>query len=185
MSLIAMLMLGFILIMLIGLKSRWVTATPLVIFALSLAGWPLLKHPVTPVEHLYKSLYLWAVYWMALGLFLEPYEGGIRKDKATVSYYFVTAGLANCLLICLSIFIDFFKRRRWLALLIQTGQNPMIAYAGVNNFIVPLLALTGVGACLDAFVTSPWRGFFRGLFVTLLMAVVTAFLTRRKVFWRT
>jgi hypothetical protein len=185
MSAIAMLMFGFILVMLIGLKSRWLTATPLVIFALCLAGWALVKRPATPVEHLYKNLFLWAVYWMALGLVLESYEGGIRKDKATVSYYFVTAGLANGLLICLSIIIDIFKKGRWLALLVQTGQNPMIAYAGVNNFIAPLLALSGAAAWLDHWADSPWRGFGRGLFVTLLMAIVTAFLTRRKIFWRT
>jgi predicted acyltransferase len=182
---VAVLMFAFILVMLIGLKSRWVTATPLVIFAMCLAGWPLVRNPSTPAEHLYKSLFLWAVYWMALGLILEPYEGGIRKDKATVSYYFVTSGLANGLIICLSIIIDVFKKGRWLALLAQTGQNPMIAYAGVNNFITPLLVLTGLDALLDHWASTPWRGFWRGVFVTLLMAIVTAFLTRRKIFWRT
>jgi predicted acyltransferase len=182
---IALLMLALILVMLIGLKSRWTTATPLVIFGMCFAGWFLLKNPASPTEHLYRSLFSWGIYWMVLGLFLEPYEGGIRKDKATISYYFVTAGLANGAIIALSILIDACKKRRVLNLLIQTGQNPMIAYAGVNNFINPLLALTGAAGLLDHWADTPWRGFFRGLFVTLLIALVTAFLTRRKIFWRT
>ncbi|MGA2177533.1 MAG: DUF5009 domain-containing protein [Verrucomicrobiota bacterium] len=185
MAALAGLMLLFVLVMLIGLKARWVTATALVMFALCLAGWQLVKSAATPTEQLYKSLFLWAVYWMVLGLFLEPYEGGIRKDKATVSYYFVASGLANCVLILLSIVIDFCRRERWLGLLIQTGQNPMIAYAGVNNFINPLLALAGLDVLLQQWAATPWRGFWRGALVTLLMAVVTSFLTRKKVYWRT
>ena len=77
-----------------------------------------------------------------LGLFFEPYEGGIKKDRATMSYYFVTAGCAICLLIGFSILIDVFRRKRWVQLLIENGQNPMIAYAGINNLVIPVLALT-------------------------------------------
>ena len=182
---IALLMFAFALVMLIGLKSRWVTGTVLVVTGLCVAGWFLVRKPSAPPEHLYKSLFHWAVYWMLLGLILEPYEGGIRKDKATVSYYFVTSGLANGMIIGLSIVIDFFRKGRWLSLLVQTGQNPMIAYAGVNNFIAPLLVLTGAAGALDHWASTPWRGFCRGLFVTLLMGVAASFCTRRKIFWRT
>ena len=126
-----------------------------------------------------------AIYWLVLGLCFEPYEGGIKKDKATVSYYFITSGLAICLFIGLSIVIDVFQRRRWLQWLIDNGQNPMIAYAGINNFITPVLALTGVGGLLSQFAVSPWRGFCRGAIVTLLMALTVSFLTRRQIFWRT
>jgi hypothetical protein len=45
--------------------------------------------------------------------------------------------------------------------------------------------LTGVGGLLDKWADTPWLGFGRGLLVTLLMAVVAAFFTRRKIFWRT
>jgi len=181
----ALLMCAFIPVLLAGLKSRWLPGTSLVVFAMCLAGWPLFKSAVTPTERLYKSLFLWGVYWMVLGLFLESYEGGIKKDKATISYYFVTTGLAHCTLILLSIVIDVFKKQQWLRLFIETGQNPMIAYAGVNNFITPLLALTGLAGVLDQWAKRPWRGFCRGVLVTLLMGLVASFLTRKKIFWRT
>ena len=182
---VALLLCAFIPVLLAGLKTRWLPGTPLVVFAMCLAGWPLFKSAVTPTERLYKSLYLWGMYWMVLGLFFESYEGGIKKDRATVSYYFVATGLAHCTLILLSIVIDVCKKQRWLRLFIETGQNPMIAYAGVNNFITPLLTLTGLAGVLDHWARRPWRGFWRGLLVTLLMGLAASFLTRKKVFWRT
>ncbi len=182
---IGLLMFGFVLELLIGLKSRVLVPTTVATFALCGLGWWLMAKPTNDTERLYKSLFLWAIYWLVLGLFFEPYEGGIRKDKATVSYYFVTSGLANCLFIGLSIVIDVFKRRRWLQLFIDNGQNPMIAYAGINNFIIPVLMLTTVNQILADFDTTPWRGFWKGLTVTLLMAITVSFLTRRKIFWRT
>ena len=145
----------------------------------------LLREPLNETEALFKKLFNWAVYWLLLGLILETYEGGIRKDRATVSYYFVTSGLAICTLIAFTILIDVWNQKRPLRLLIDNGQNPMIAYAGINNFITPILALTGGATLLTQFATSPWRGFCKGAIITLLMALVVSFLTRRKIFWRT
>jgi predicted acyltransferase len=186
--LIGALMLSFILILLIGLKSRWLLPTTLITFGLCVAGWFLVQSPSNATERLYKNLFSWAIYWLVLGLVLEPYEGGIRKDKATVSYYFVTYKLAICALIAFSIVINVFHRLRWLQLLIDNGQNPMIAYAGINNFITPILALTaldGEGNLFAKLANSPWGGFFRGAIITLLMAITVSLLTRLRIFWRT
>jgi predicted acyltransferase len=182
---ICAMMFAFVLELVIGLKARWLLPTTLTTFVLCGLGWWLMAKPGDDTERLFKSLFLWASYWLILGLFFEPYEGGIRKDKATVSYYFITSGLANCVLIGFSIIIDVFNRRRWLQLLIDNGQNPMIAYAGINNFIIPILGLTYADHWLNDFVKTPWRGFLRGVIITLLMGITVSFLTRRKIFWRT
>jgi predicted acyltransferase len=182
---VGLLMFALVLVELVGLKTRALIPVTLATFALCGLGWWLVARPTNPTESLYQKLFLWATYWLVLGLFFEPYEGGIRKDKATVSYYFVTSGLAICLLIAFSIAIDVFKQRRPLQLLIDNGQNPMIAYAGINNFITPVLALTGLGGLLSRFASTPWLGFGKGLFITLLMALAVSLLTRRKIFWRT
>lgn len=178
-------MLGMILVALIGLKARWLTETALGIFSLCLIGWMLLREPFNETEMMFKKLFNWAIYWLVLGLILETYEGGIRKDRATVSYYFVTSGLAICTLIAFTILIDVWNQKRSLRLLIDNGQNPMIAYAGINNFITPILALTGGATLLTHCATTPWRGFCKGAIITLLMALVVSFLTRKKIFWRT
>ncbi len=183
--LILALMFLFVLVLLVGLKARWLAPCTLTAFALCGIGYGLMARPNNAMEQLYRKLFCWAIYWLVLGLFFEPYEGGIKKDRATMSYYFVTAGLAICVLVGLSIIIDVFGRRRWLRLLIDNGQNPMIAYAGINNFITPALALTGGDYLLTSFASTPWRGFGKGLVITLLMAVTVSFLTRRKIFWRT
>lgn len=182
---IGALMFSFVLVLLIGLKARWLMETTLLTFALCYLGWKLLAKPLNEIERLYQKLFQWAIYWLVLGLFFEPYEGGIKKDHPTLSYYFITSGLAICVFIGFSILIDVFQQKRWLRLLIDNGQNPMIAYAGINNFITPVLALTGGAALLTDFATSPWRGFCKGAIITLLMALTVSFLTRRKIFWRT
>jgi predicted acyltransferase len=174
-----------LLVVLIGLKARWLIETTLLAFALCFTGWLLLRKPMNETERLYQQLFNWAVYWLVLGLVFEPYEGGIKKDHPTLSYYFVTSGLAICVLIGFSILIDVFRQKRPVQLLIDNGQNPMIAYAGINNFIAPVLALAGADRVLSAFATTPWRGFWKGVIITLLMAITVSFLTRRKMFWRT
>jgi len=179
------LMFSFVLVLLVGLKARWLVGTTFLTFALCFAGWKLLAKPLNETERLYQKLFYWAIYWLVLGLFFEPYEGGIKKDHPTLSYYFVASGLAICVLIGFSILIDVFRKKRWLQLLIDNGQNPMIAYAGINNFITPALALVGADTLLTHFATTPWRGFWKGAVITLLMAVTVSFLTRRKIFWRT
>jgi hypothetical protein len=136
-------------------------------------------------EILYRDLFHWAVYWLVLGLIFEPFEGGIKKDHPTLSYYFVTSGLAICVYIGLSIIIDIFRQQRLVRLLVDNGQNPMIAYAGINNFTIPILALTGAAGVLDRFATTPWLGFWKGVIITLITALVVSGLTRLKIFWRT
>ncbi len=179
------LMLALVVVLLAGLKARWLLETTLLTFVLCGAGYWLLRRAPDATGRLYRQLFLWAIYWLVLGLFLEPYEGGIKKDRATLSYYFVTSGLAICVLIGFSIVVDVFRRQRWLQLLIDNGQNPMIAYAGINNFVTPLLALTTASQWLARFVTTPWRGFWKGVLVTTLMALAVSFCTRRRIFWRT
>jgi predicted acyltransferase len=182
---IGALMLGLPILLVAGLKARWLVPTTLTTFVLCAAGWWLMSKPANGIERLFHKLFNWAIYWLVLGLFFEPYEGGIKKDRATMSYYFVSAGCAICLLIGFSILIDVFRRKRWVQLLIDNGQNPMIAYAGINNLVIPVLALTTVNRFLASLVTSPWLGFLHGAIITLLLALSVSFFTRHKIFWRT
>ena len=184
-SAILVLMISFIVILLVGLKIRWLVETTLLTFVLCATGWWLLHKPLNAMERLYKEMFLWAISWLVLGLFFEPYEGGIKKDHPTMSYYFITSGLASCTFIGFSIVADVFKKKRWLQLLIDNGQNPMIAYAGINNFITPVLAILSIDSLLTAMAVTPWLGFLKGLIIMLLMAIAVQFCTKKKIFWRT
>jgi len=182
---LAGLMISLLVLMLIGLQARWLWQTTILAFGLcGLARW-LVRHPSTEIEALIKTLLGWGIYWLLLGLIFEPYEGGIKKDHPTLSYYFVTTGLSIFLLIAFAVLIDIFKKKGWFQILIDNGQNPMIAYVGFANFIWPILALTGLEEIFLKMTPTPWLGFLRGVFYTLLLALMVSFFTRRKIFWRT
>jgi len=183
---IAGLMMVFQVVLLTGLFGRWVFATTLVAAALGWCGWRLVAHPATATEKWLKQLYLWGFYWLVLGLFLEPYEGGIKKDWATTSYFFTTTGMAIFLLIALIIVIDILRASRGLMWIVQTGQNPMIAYAGIQNLVLAVVFILGINQVAEKLIEGkPWVGFLYGCLLTgLLGAAVSAF-TRKKIFWRT
>ncbi len=179
------LMFSICLLLLIGLQSRRLLLTILLSGGLCLASWFFLSKPINNTEKLLKSFYQWGVYWLALGLLLEPYGGGIKKDPGTLSYYFVTTAIAFFLLIAFTVMVDVLKKQRWLQLLIDNGQNPMIAYVGFANLIWPILNLTGLEPLIIEYTNDPWLGFLKGLVSTLVIAYIVSFFTQRKLFWRT
>jgi predicted acyltransferase len=178
-------MLAFFIVMLVGLMTRLLWQTTLVGFVLCGIGWWLLSKPSNSTEKLLANIYNWGAYCLMLGLAFEPYEGGIKKDSATMSYYFVSAGLAVFMLIAFTIIADIFQKRRWLQLLIDNGQNPMIAYIGRFTLVLPLLALTRINPLMDRLFVGPWPGFVHSVITTLIIALVVSVFTKRKIFWRT
>lgn len=140
---------------------------------------------------MFQQLFLWGAVCLAIGLALWPFQGGIRKDPATLSYLFTTAGLSFMLLIFLAIVTEAMHRPASLFLLIANGQNPMIAYVAGGMVVVPLLNLIPVGGgmslltWLNVVTPEPWPAFGRALGLTLLVAVFVFMFTRLRIFWRT
>ena len=125
-----------------------------------------------------------AVAKLGLGLALEAFEGGIKKDYATFSYFFVTSGLASFVLIAAGIAMRRLNVR--FSALVKCGQNPMVAYTAAGFLIMPLLTLLHLSPCLQAFnELCPWMGVARGVLVTAAVMAVTVFFTNRRLFWRT
>lgn len=121
-----------------------------------------------------------------LGLMFEAYQGGIRKDDPTYSYYFVTSGLAFYLITTLYIVCDVYLWRKAMSPLTMAGKNPMIAYVAVNLFIMPVLDLLGIGdQYLDFWASTPFWGLMRGVVLTALAVAVAAGFSRIRWFWRT
>ena len=180
------LMIIFVIVMLVGLQARWVWQTVIVTIFLSGTGFFLVRKPVNKTEEYLQTLFRWGTYFLLLGLIFEPYEGGIKKDNATMSYYFVTAGLAVYMIIAFTIIIDILKKQKSVQLLINNGQNPMIAYVGFANLLWPLLNIFNVNGFINKLTSaSPWLGFVKGVIYTLVIALVVQFFTRKKLYWRT
>lgn len=133
----------------------------------------------------WRKLFVAGAYLLMLGLFFEAYEGGIRKDHSTYSYYFVTSGLGFIALIGFSIMCDIYSCKALTAPLQMAGQNPMIAYVAPQLVVMPLLNLTGLSTYLNMLSQNAWLGFLRGVIVTTLAVAIAIGFTKLKWFWRT
>lgn len=139
----------------------------------------------SPTLHFWQRLSSAGAYLLLLGLCLESYEGGIRKDDVTLSYLFVTCGLAFYALLLLTVVCDHWHVRWLCAPLEMVGKNPMVAYVSASMVIIPVLILTQLYPYIDALSSQPLTGFLKGLLLTALCMALTAWFTHKRWFWKT
>ncbi|MFA4869847.1 MAG: DUF5009 domain-containing protein [Pedobacter sp.] len=125
------------------------------------------------------------IYLLILGLFFEAFEGGIKKDISTFSYYFLNTGLAFLILLSFTIFEKLGCFSAVITFFGNNGKNPMVAYTAGNLLLIPLLKLTGTEAYLDSVAGLPAGGLIRGLIFTGVVSLITLYCTRAKLFWKT
>jgi hypothetical protein len=185
---IALLGLTWTLTLLIGLQGRWLGQTVVISLILTSLTWWLKQKPYSPQERLLSQWMTWGTYWIALGLVLDPVQGGIKKDPATWSYLFTTTGISIWLLISLRVVVDIFRGDRRLPglipPLIDTGRNPLVGYVAYLNLILPILTLTGVRTLINAVTASPLRGTLRAILMTILVVGVVWGLKQLRWRWR-
>jgi hypothetical protein len=174
-----------IIVHLIGLQARWLWQTLIAAVLLSIFLYAVLPKPRDKNEQFIYQCLAWATALLLIGHCLEPFEGGIKKDHSTLSYYFISAALAIYLLLTFFVFIDVLSRSKPFKLLIVNGQNPMIAYVAFANFIWPLLALSGLESLILQITGHPWLGFLRGALYTAALALLVSYFTHKRIFWRT
>ncbi|NER08603.1 MAG: hypothetical protein F6K17_41790 [Okeania sp. SIO3C4] len=182
---ISALMLTIDLVLLIGLQSRLVLETTLISGVLCASGWLLFQQPSNQIENLLNKLYGWGIYWLVLGLAFEPFQGGIKKDSATLSYFFITTGMSIFLLILFTVVRDYFQQKSILKLFIYNGQNPMIAYVVFGNLLLPILKLTGWYEKIAQMTQTTRLGLLTGFIYTLIVALIVSVFSKLKLFWRT
>jgi predicted acyltransferase len=136
-------------------------------------------------NELYKKFWRAGFYLLLLGLFLDAFEGGIKKDPSTYSYYFVTSGLAFFALIFFSALAQLRYVNRVVSYLSENGRNPMVAYVAGNLLLIPVLHLSSFYDEWSSMNTSPFVGFLKGFLFTAIVSLITVFFTRRKWFWKT
>lgn len=142
-----------------------------------------LKRLQTTEQPLLKALFALGVVLLLIGLVAEPLEGGIKKDHATISFFFVTGGLATFVLIAaLALELRFGIRFRALE---ACGANPMFAYTASGYLITPIATLTSLSVLIERFAAlTPWCGFWRGVLFALMVIVVTYPFTRKNYYWK-
>lgn len=180
---LVVLMVALILTQLWGLFVRQVGMTVLLSVVLCVVVGVVLRYLRTPEKALLRSLFGVAVVLLLIGLVAEPLEGGIKKDHATISYFFVTGGMASFVLIAaLALELRFGIRFRALE---ACGANPMFAYTASGYLITPIAALTSLSVLIERFANlTPWCGFWRGVLFALLVIAVTYPFTRKNYYWK-
>jgi predicted acyltransferase len=134
---------------------------------------------------LYKNLVQLGAYLLLLGLCFEAYEGGIKKDSSTYSYYFVTSGLACLTILFFDIAIRF-KALSWIVKQLATiGKNPLMAYMMGSLLLLPLLHLMGLYTTWNSMNTNAFIGFLKGFIFTLLVCLITNIFTKYKLILKT
>lgn len=133
----------------------------------------------------YRRWSLAGTYLLLLGLCFEAFEGGIKKDPSTYSYYFVTSGLAFFTLVLFSVATQQYIGARVVGYLSTNGKNPMVAYVAGSLLILPLLQLMGLKLYWDSMQQNAWMGFFKGVVFTAAVSLLTVWFVRRKWFWKT
>ncbi|ANE49990.1 DUF5009 domain-containing protein [Flavisolibacter tropicus] len=185
MAVISILSFSLVILNVALLFSRYLVMNLLItVVVLTILGF--LLRSINKRQHLMLQRFFRAgVYLLLLGLFFEAYEGGIKKDFSTYSYYFVTSGLAFFMLIGfhgLQLFQSSGRLTHYLSL---NGRNPMVAYVAGNLLLLPLLHLTGGITLFESMNSNAWIGFLRGALFTGIVSLITIFFTQRKWFWKT
>ena len=181
---ILLLTIGLIVFNLYGLYMRYLILNLVGTIAILCVLYILLQVEGKNTGYWYK-LFRAGTYLILLGLAFEAYEGGIRKDPSTYSYYFLASGLAFMAMIAFSIMCDIYSWSRLTRPLEYAGQNPMIAYVSTQLVVLPLLNLAGLGTYLSYLDQNAWLGFLRGVIITSLALLITILFTKLKCFWRT
>jgi len=170
----------------VGLQARATSLTVMVVLILmALLIAILFRTPQTRENQIKKDILQWGALWLLIGFAFEPFEGGIKKDSATISYYFVTSGLACIALVLFQCLLQGLSSGRWLRWLIESGQNPMIAYVAIRSFLRPVVELTQIDPLMKSWFGAPWAGVGWACMKVLLLAWLVSLLTRRRVYWRT
>ena len=124
-------------------------------------------------------------YLLLLGLFFEAWEGGIKKDHSTYSYYFVTSGLAFFMLMG---FNGLAATKAGAAInnyLSLNGRNPMVAYIAGGLLVTPLLQVTGAITIFESMDANAWLGFLKGVLFTGIVSLTTILFTKKGWFFKT
>lgn len=137
------------------------------------------------LNEVYQNFAYLGVLLLVLGLFFEPYEGGIKKDPSTYSYYFVCSGMAFLAIFSFILLEAGGYFKTGFKFMAKVGQNPMIAYTAGNLFLLPLLRISNLETSLNLLNQTAWGGFARGVIFTSIVALIAILFTNKRVFWKT
>ena len=167
------------------LFGRYLLFNTIVSITLIMVLYYLMKKLVKENNELMLHFFTAGAYLLLLGLCFEAYEGGIKKDHSTYSYYFVTSGLAFFMIIGFNGLALNKIGKSINTFLSLNGRNPMVAYIAGNLLLQPILHLTNANVLFESMNMNPVLGFLKGVLFTGIVSLVTILFTNKKWFWKT
>ncbi len=131
-------------------------------------------------ESVKSKLFYAGIFILFCGLLMEPFQGGVKKDPSTLSYFFITGGLAF-ILIYAFMYMNTSKLDHYVNPVKSLGKNALMAYFISGFFIVPLFNLSGFSAVLGL---SPHLLVLKAFLVTFLSGAMVHYLTKKGFFWK-
>lgn len=126
----------------------------------------------------------YGLFFLLIGLVLEPYEGGIKKDPSTFSYYFITTGYSFLGLVIIRDLIACNWTKACWKILAGLGKNPLVAYVAGSLLLLPLFALGNVLDQWGTWAHTPWQGLLKGIIFTAMVSALTLYFNQKKWIWR-
>lgn len=121
---------------------------------------------------------------LLLGLSFEAFEGGIKKDFSTYSYYFVTVGIAFFSLIVLAALQAILLGKNVHQFFVLVGQNPMMVYVSGSLLLMPVMHITGINTYWDAMNGNAIMAFLKGFSFTMVVCYFTIPFTKKGMIWK-
>jgi predicted acyltransferase len=127
-----------------------------------------------------NKIFYVGIFILFCGLFMEPFQGGIKKDPSTLSYFFISSGIAF-------VWVHAFMKMETSKLSIflfpiqSIGKNALMAYFMAGFLLIPLFNISGLGII---FGHSTQFLLFRAIMVTMILGAIVHFCTKRGLFWK-
>lgn len=181
---LAVLGLSFIPILNVGLyERRYPLQTTIAVVLAAALTMLVARGAQTDRDRVLARLMLWGTAWLVLGMFVEPLEGGIKKDPQTLGFLLLMTGTATTMLASFLIIFDTLKagakQIRPLALI---GQNALFAYVVLMLGIEHVLWLTGIGG---RFVATWQEATVRSFVLTFVAGFIVWIATKQRLVWKT
>ena len=127
-----------------------------------------------------NKIFYGGIFILFCGLFMEPFQGGIKKDPSTLSYFFISSGIA---FIWVHAFmkIETSKLSFYLLPIQSIGKNALMAYFMAGFLLMPLFNVSGLG---DIIGQSTLVLLFRAFIVTIILGAIVHYCTKRGLFWK-
>jgi predicted acyltransferase len=127
-----------------------------------------------------NKIFYVGIFILFCGLFMEPFQGGVKKDPSTLSYFFISSGIA---FIWVHAFMKMEKSKLSVFFhpLQSIGKNALMAYFMAGFLLMPLFNISGLG---DIFGQSTLFLLFRAFIVTIVLGAIVQYCTKRGLFWK-